>query len=321
MSKYTTEVRYIVESLGGDNEAHGFEDVDKIIQAAIPKIFNFDFPIWDKDYRNVLCTKILRHFYTREIGCETYGLWKLRLETKLNEIMPYYNMLYKSGIEEFNPFINTDMVTGYEGKQDNEGEQKHNEGIKTKDSGTDGYEETIGREREGVKHDVAQTTDKRTQDGTTHSEEKDHSEEKTSSQDKYSDTPQGGLNGVVSSDYLTNARIIDGSKTADGSSSVDGKTEQTSEGSMDYIDDTTNRDTENEARNSDRKTSKEGETTREGTNNSKNQTTEQYLMKVKGRQGVDIGKVYQTLFEMRNTILNIDMMILNDLEPLFMQIW
>ena len=87
MSKYTTELRYICEMYAG-GESKGYSDVNKVIQAAIPKVFDFDFPIFDEAYRNVLCTKILKHYYTREIAAETVGLWKLWLDTKMNEIMP-----------------------------------------------------------------------------------------------------------------------------------------------------------------------------------------------------------------------------------------
>ena len=111
MSKYTTEVRFICEQVAGYTESQGYSKTNEVIQAAIPKVFDFDFPIFDSDYRNVLCTKILRHYYTREICEETVGLWKFRLETRLNEIMPYYNKLYKSELIDFNPLYDTELTT------------------------------------------------------------------------------------------------------------------------------------------------------------------------------------------------------------------
>ena len=111
MSKYTTEVRYICEHFSGLGDSVGFYRVGEVIEKARENIFNFDYPIFDENYRNVLETKILKHFYTREIGFETVGLWLLKLDTKLNEIMPYYNQLYKSEAMEFNPFYDTDITT------------------------------------------------------------------------------------------------------------------------------------------------------------------------------------------------------------------
>ena len=61
---------------------------------------NFDFqmtsyPIFDETYRNTLNQKILYHYYENEIGFETAPLFRFYLNQKLNEIMPYYNELYK----------------------------------------------------------------------------------------------------------------------------------------------------------------------------------------------------------------------------------
>lgn len=111
MSKYTTEVRYICEHFSELGESVGYYKVNEIIEKSRPRIFDFDYPIFDNKYRQVLETKILKHYYTREIGLESVGLWLLKLETKLNEIMPFYNQLYKSELLEFNPFYDVDVKT------------------------------------------------------------------------------------------------------------------------------------------------------------------------------------------------------------------
>lgn len=110
MSKFTTEVRYICETAAGLDESAEYTSLDTILTAASPNIFNFDFPIFDENYRLVLEKKILKHYYTREIGEETVGLWKLRLDSRLNEIMPFYNKLYESELLTFNPFYNVDYT-------------------------------------------------------------------------------------------------------------------------------------------------------------------------------------------------------------------
>ena len=115
MSKYTTEVRFICENSAGLSESEGADNVDSILDKCWNKVFNFDFPIFDEKYRQVLCRKILKHYYTREIAHETVGRWKLALNAKLNEIMPYYNQLYKSELLEFNPFYDVDLTRSREG--------------------------------------------------------------------------------------------------------------------------------------------------------------------------------------------------------------
>ena len=75
MAKYTTTIRNLMDN----NFDFGLKD----------------YPIFDEEYRTILNNKILMHFYMDEIGFETAGLFKVYLNNKMNEIMPYYNELYK----------------------------------------------------------------------------------------------------------------------------------------------------------------------------------------------------------------------------------
>lgn len=111
MSKYTTEVRYICEQYAGRDASVGYMSVDEIIEKARTKIFDFNYPIFDETHRKVLETKIIRHFYTREIGFETVSLWKFYLANELNEYMPYYNELYRTAGLILDPFNDVDYTT------------------------------------------------------------------------------------------------------------------------------------------------------------------------------------------------------------------
>ena len=75
MAKYTTTIRNLMDN----NFDFGLKD----------------YPIFDNEYRELLNNKILMHYYMDEIGFETAGLFKVYLNNKMNEIMPYYNELYK----------------------------------------------------------------------------------------------------------------------------------------------------------------------------------------------------------------------------------
>lgn len=115
MSKYTTEVRFICENFAGLSESVGFTKVEEVIENSVDKVFAFDFPIFDESYRRVLEKKILKHFYTREIGLETVGLWQLKLDAKMNEIMPYYNKLYDSERLNINPLHTVNKTITHRG--------------------------------------------------------------------------------------------------------------------------------------------------------------------------------------------------------------
>lgn len=247
MSKYTTELRFICESLLNYQESKGYNDTNSIITKSAPKIFSFSFPIFDNNYKLPLEIKIIRHYYTREICEETYGLWKLRLEATMNEIMPYYNQLYESELIKFNPLYDVDLTTKHDKTND--------ETAKETTSKTDDY------------------TKKNT--GTQTNTEDDWN--------AYSDTPQGTLSNIESMRYLTNAEHDDNRHV---------RTDNLKE---DYSE--------------------------KGTGKRDNviKNTEDFLQHVYGKSG---GVSYSRLLkEFRETFLNIDMMIIEELQDLFFKLW
>ena len=47
MSKYTTELRYICESLADLSESEGYDQTEEVIELARPKIFDFEYFKWN----------------------------------------------------------------------------------------------------------------------------------------------------------------------------------------------------------------------------------------------------------------------------------
>lgn len=74
------------------------------------KIFDFNYPISEDINKNEFEINILNHFLTRRIGFDTVGLFKIKLQTKLREIMPTYNILFKS-IKNWDLFDDGGKVT------------------------------------------------------------------------------------------------------------------------------------------------------------------------------------------------------------------
>lgn len=182
MSRYTTEVRYICESLAGLDKSVGYSNVNEVIEKSRNRIFP-PFEIFDESYRSVLETKILKHFYTREIGCETFGLWQLRLDAKLSVIMPYYNKLYKAINIDIPVIDNVDI--NVEHNIDRNADTKVN----------DSTDITGGSNTEA-------NTTTNTATNTT-----------ASSKIRHSDTPQGSLNNLESNEYMSDATLSDTTQT------------------------------------------------------------------------------------------------------------
>lgn len=320
MSKYTTELRYICEHSAGLDESVGYNSIDTVLDGCRDKIFDFDFPIFDEEYRPTLENKILKHYYTREIGCETVGLWKHFLCTRLNEIMPYYNQLYKSELIKFNPMYDTDLTTDYQ-KVDNGSNEKTSDfteqGAFTENDATVGSDtfSTKGRTNEsGIGKDTS-TSHSETDDDNTHTptNKNDHWE-------YFSDTPEGQLQGVQQMNYLTTALHTTDDST--GSEVTDDR--HTENDTNNVSENITNKvgNTDNEGvNNSTSKTDKDGTNNKSGNANSNEliKNVEDYLHHVVGKSG---GVSYSKLLEeYRKTFLNIDMMIINDLRDLFMNLW
>ena len=299
MSKYTTELRFICETEAGYNQSQGYKKVNEILTAAAPKIFDFDFPIYDENYRLALETKILKHYYTREISEETYGLWKLRLDTALNEIMPYYNQLYKSAILEFNPLYDVDVQRTYTKVLD--GTESGTSSGKGKGSATGKSNDTTKTTREATSTN-ANSGNKSMSTEQTEESTKNHT-------DKYSDTPQGALTNVVAGKYLTNARIID-----DTESATLNKTDSETHSDTTTITDKDSTKNETASENS---TTSETETS--NSSNKKIDNTETYIETVRGKQGTT--DYSEMIMKFRDTLINIDMMVIDALSPLFFTLY
>lgn len=316
MSKYTTEVRFICESNAGLVESEGYTSINQIITDAIPKIFDFEFPIFDETYRSVLERKILKHYYTREICAETVGLWKHFLSTRLNEIMPYYNKLYASELLAFNPLYDVDLTKDHttQGQSDTEHERNDNE--------TNAVTRTdnLTRTDDLTRTDAFTRTDnlKSTSQDSGTQGDSGSDINKNDHWDMYSDTPQGAITNVRNESYLTNARhIID-----DGSGSTHSNT--TTFGKKVVVDDTGTQQNGGTSKNTGTQTNT-GTQRNDGSKTFKSEfttgvnTTEEYLEHVKGKTpGASYSKL---LSEYRETFLNIDMMIIEDLSDLFFNLW
>lgn len=359
MSKYTTELRFICETEAGKTESVGFSDVDEVISDALPHIFDFDFPIFDENYRVPLETKIIRHYYTREIGLETYGLWKLKLQTKLNEIMPYYNKLYESELYKYNPLYDVDMTTTHVGQKTGENTNVNSRISERSNSGTSkNVEDETNTSRntakitgnKDVKTDETETGTNKAVTSGNRDVENVGSETNTGSSkssatrdyqrdDAYSDTPQGTLNNVRNLNYLTNARNIvdtemtnENGNTTGASTSENKQTEnnqQTVDGSNTSAsstkqNETNQQTTENDntglvQRNNER-TDNFNETDKNNdTNIGSSKSTEDYVLHVMGKSA---GVNYARMIkDFRDNLLNIDMDVIRELNDLFMLIW
>ena len=346
MSKYTTEVRYICENYAGLDDSVGFNDVEQVLNASWNQIFT-SFPIYSEDYRATLCKKILRHFYTREIGFETVGLWKLKLNMRMNEIMPYYNQMYSSTLLEYNPltdynFTRTINEVGSKAEETSTENNKTSSGEDTlartstrsnltNDSSTESSTDTeaVVDRKDGSL--TSSGTNSETLNGTTG--KASHTANTNTKVDLFSNTPQGGLTGIDNMTYLTTAEKITDNGSNDTTDNItDSKTTSGQNSKTDTTVDTENKNVNKTGSKTfaDEKTFSENrslqdtknlseEINESGSKSSSTDTTKRLVEEIIGKRGTT--SYPKLIEEMRKSFLNIDMMIIRDLENLFMLLW
>ena len=126
MSKYTFELRELFEPIKFSppiftrSQVEGFfkdyELSDYLTQEQIDVINSAG--IWNKDK---LARKIVDHYYMRESGLETIGLFKHYAKVTMQELMEEYLPLIYSASIKYDPLVNVDYTESFNRKADNKG--------------------------------------------------------------------------------------------------------------------------------------------------------------------------------------------------------
>lgn len=344
MARYTLNLSEIVETFMDDYlhdiTMNPYDYIDELVERAVPIIFsekieiylvNQDAPqkkiaIREED-RMELLKKIIKHYWDYETCSSVPYDFIYRLNKKLSEIMPYYNQLYASAEIEFDPFNDVDYVKeGADSAID-----------KTIDDGKD----VIKKTGDDTEHITTGGSDTTTTDGTA---KKTGTEGNTGNVtgnetdngggtsnlhtggvkwDYFNDTPQGSVSGITEMDYLTKyEKHVDSGSDANTTTTTN-NTKNTTKNSTDTTTfNVTDKDDET-------KTTDYGKTTTDKTDY--NNTTDykkdnQRDYTHNGQKSETVKGKYSTvsyserLLLFRNTILNIDDMIIKELKELFFKI-
>lgn len=128
MSKYTMELRKLFEPITFNPPIYTREEVegffksynleDYLTQEQISVINNTG--LWNKDK---LARKIVNHYYMREIGFETIGLFVHYTKATMEELMEEYLPLIYSSAIQYDPLVNVDYTETLEREElvDNSG--------------------------------------------------------------------------------------------------------------------------------------------------------------------------------------------------------
>lgn len=124
MAKYTFELRELFEPIKFDPTLFTRENVEgwfkdyELTDYLTPEQISVieEFGIWNKDK---LARKIVDHYYMRESGFETIGLFKHYAKVTMQEIMEKYLPLIYSASIKYDPLVNVDYTETFEREAEN----------------------------------------------------------------------------------------------------------------------------------------------------------------------------------------------------------
>lgn len=300
-----------------------------------------NYPIFSESHRQELNEKIVNHFRYREIGYETINQFIFALNRKMFEIMPFYNQLYESEELEISALTNYsyDEISKKTGndllEKTGEDSNKQTGDTTRKDTGTQTNEQsgTDKQTFEDVKNKTTYGSSEN--ENTTTTNDVTHGQTTTtqgtdSSKRVHSDTPQGMLsaNFPESASYASDADV---SKNTNSNTVTQGGTDST----VDTVKGTRGKTGSDESVQSGAIVAEhdtQGKLTNEleskNTFNSQNKITygsnanqkynNQLATNKKGYQGISPSELLQ---KYRETFLNIDMLVISELEELFISIF
>lgn len=112
MSRYTTELRLIIQNESREEVESWFKDYELSDYLTEDEIATIEERgTWNKDK---LASLIVDHYYMHEIGLETVALFKHQVKVAMREIMEEKLPLIYSASLKYDPLVNVDFTETYE---------------------------------------------------------------------------------------------------------------------------------------------------------------------------------------------------------------
>lgn len=294
-----------------------------------------EYPIFDEEYRKILNEKIINHYRFREIGFYSPDKFNYKLYVKLNEILPFYNVMYKKLLKEnfdiFNDYNYTETYDGTNGEiAETKSSDETNSTSKNIGTGSDTSNSTTTSEDNSNGTNSNTQTSNSTNENTqisdsTNEIKQEYQKGKRETKNLESDTPQGNTSiaNIISGGYLSKFNQSEETNSLDTTTNS-GSSKDTTTNSGSNKDTTTNEGTNtnvntgisetNSSSSFNTNSDTESKSTGNGTINSTRDGITNYIRKVTGYQGRDNIEIFNKYLK---SLLNIDLLIIKELEELF----
>ena len=111
-----TIINNIVNEHGGD---YLFNTMEENMEIARKVLFPV-YPLWGETdeernyYKELIEVSILSTYYNENIGFDTFGMFRVRLNMFMKQYMPTYNRLYSIEMKDYDPLKNIDYTETYQ---------------------------------------------------------------------------------------------------------------------------------------------------------------------------------------------------------------
>lgn len=289
----------ILDSLAAKTRASEYDDIDATISIARPRLFSFMYNYYNPDKKIEFEVKFLKNFYFNEIGFETYGRFKLQLESLLLRIMPYYNYLY-SASQNYDLFNDVNIVHNIIDNSNKDLQYTHSD-----DTTIDTTNNTTNNNNTSQNETLKTAEDKKSNTASTASDE---TQSNSDTLEKFLEYPQSKLDDFQNNSYLTNLKNDTNETTSHSSAQSDSNTAESNlQNTKRKLESSSLADIKNLVKSINTNSHVKHEF-----------TVDTYTrdLKIKGKNG---GKSYiELLFEYNQLISNLDAQILNECSVLFM---
>ena len=324
MSKYTIEIRKIINMVGREEVENWFKDyqlTDYLTENQIETINNHG--LWTKEK---LARKIVDHYFMQEIGFETIALFKHYAKVTMQEIMEEKLPLIYSNAIEYDPLINVDFTESFEREVTGETSADSNSTLSSTilNSGTNSNRVVSNSENEINSENENTLTDNSSVTANSQGSSNSSSNSSSESLKINNQTPQT----IITKQNLNNGFYASSVEQSENSSTATDVTTNTSSNS------TTSQDTQRNAGSGSSTETSENTTTSQGTiqntntnnaiqNSESSQdslTKEKYTRKQKGNSG-SLTTAQNLIMQYRKNIIAIDKEIIEELSSLFMSLF
>ena len=285
MANYTMT---IAEMLSNPMTSHIFPD-------------NYEFYMDDEEARKSFEDKFIQYYYYREIGFETPFMFIQKLETHLIVNMPYWKQLYETELEakDINFLLNKDLKETFIREIESNNEM----------SGTDTTHQNSTSTTSVSQNGNSTSTNSMTQDGTSTSTSSVSQNGTSSTNHKESSLSDGVSSAMLTDGYLTGISADTSTSSSEGTTNVSDTNKTTGESSSEESNESTGESSSVGS----------NETTGTSTKTENGTTAEKTELLSQGNIGITSSA--QLLKEWRDVLINMDKIIIDSCNDLFLKIY